>query len=75
MLQDNMGAGLILIECGLVQGGKPACRGGEVDRRPPQPPNVQVSNRSCTSGSSCTHSESMVWHSSARRQSDRSRQL
>jgi len=61
--QDNMRAGLILIECGVVQGGKPSGRGDEVDGDTPQPPNILVSNRSCSSGSSCTHSESMVWHS------------
>ncbi|MGA7461453.1 MAG: sialidase family protein [Candidatus Korobacteraceae bacterium] len=62
--QDNMRAGLTLIQCGLVQGGSgERGRGGEEEA--PQPPNVQVSNRSCTSGSSCTHSESMVWASSA----------
>lgn len=63
LMQDNMGAGLTLIECGVVQGGNgERGRGGEEDL-PPQPPNVQVSNRTCTSGAACTHSESMVMHS------------
>jgi hypothetical protein len=56
--QDNMRAGLVMIECGLAQGGKAA--GADA---PPIPPNVRVSNRTCTSASSCTKSESMVWAS------------
>ncbi len=63
MMQDNMGAGLVLIECGLVQGGKPAADGDQVTGDSPQPPNILVSNRSCTSANSCTKSESSVWHS------------
>lgn len=59
MKQDNMGAGRVLIECGIVQGGQPTLPGFA----PPAPPNIQVSNRSCTSSSSCTKSESMVWGS------------
>lgn len=63
LMQDNLGAGLTLIECGVVQGGGgDRGHGGEEDL-PPQPPNVQVSNRTCTSGAACTHSESMVMHS------------
>ncbi len=60
LMQDNMRAGLTLIQCGVVQGGKaePTRDFGE---EVPQPPNVLVSNRTCTSQSSCTHSESMVW--------------
>ncbi len=62
LMQDNLGAGLTLIQCGVVSGGKPnADREGEEEA--PQPPNVLVSNRTCSSNSSCTHSESMVWHS------------
>ena len=57
--QDNMRAGQALIECGIVQGGREA----EPDSVPPAPPNVQVSNRACTDGQSCTHSENMVWQS------------
>lgn len=59
--QDNMRAGLTLIECGIVQGGRPSGSGDEVSGDAPAPPNVLVSNRSCTSGSSCTKSESMVF--------------
>src|SRR5271165_6708537 len=55
--QENMRAGAALIECGIVQGGS-----GEAgsDNEAPQPPNVLVSNRSCSSASSCTKSEDMV---------------
>jgi hypothetical protein len=56
--QDNMRAGLTLIECGIVQGGRSE---GASDINFPAPPNVLVSNRSCNSASSCTKSESMVW--------------
>lgn len=56
--QDNMRAGLTLIECGIVQGGQPA---GGSDLRFPAPPNVLVSNRSCSGPGACTKSESMVW--------------
>ena len=58
--QDNLRAGRALIECGLVQGGKPVTR----DSQPAAPPNVRVSNRSCTNAQNCTKSESMVWASS-----------
>jgi hypothetical protein len=58
MSQENFRAGKALIECGLVQGGREDNAG---DNEAPQPPNVLVSNRSCTSGTSCTKSESMVW--------------
>src|SRR5581483_6445000 len=56
-MQDNLGAGLALIQCGLAQGGRPT----KSANLPLIPPNVQVSNRTCTSGSSCTKSENMVW--------------
>ncbi len=56
--QDNMRAGLTLIECGIVQGGSDE---GGSDINFPQPPNILVSNRSCSSSSSCTKSENMVW--------------
>ena len=55
--QDNMGAGLALIECGIVQGGRPTAGGIKL----PAPPNVLVSNRACGSASSCTKSKSMVF--------------
>jgi hypothetical protein len=60
--QDNQRAGLTLMECGVIPRAKGAGAGAEEDA-PQLPPNVLVSNRSCSSGSSCTHSESMVWHS------------
>jgi hypothetical protein len=56
--QDNMRAGLAMIECGLAPAGHPEEPGS---RRPPAPPNILVSNRACSSSSSCTKSESMVW--------------
>ena len=61
--QDNMRAGLTLIECGVVQGGRPTGLGDAVSGDSPAPPNILVSNRTCTSGSSCTKSESMVFAS------------
>jgi len=60
--QDNQRAGLTLIQCGVVQGGQPENKGGEEDD-PVVPPNVLISNRTCTSNGSCTRSESMVFHS------------
>src|SRR6516225_5969571 len=59
MKQENLGAGKVLIECGLSQGGQPV-KGGTAAASL-APPNVQVSNRSCTSASSCTKSENMVY--------------
>ena len=64
--QDNMRAGAALIECGVIQGGTPAGAGDEVAGDEPQPPNILVSNRNCTSASSCTKSESMVWPAQSR---------
>lgn len=58
--QDNMRAGRVLIDCGLVQGGRPAAR----QDAPPAPPNIRVSNRTCSNAQNCTKSESMVWASS-----------
>jgi len=63
LMQDNMGAGLTLMECGVIPRPKGAGTGDQVEGDAPQPPNVLVSNRTCTSGSTCTHSESMVAHS------------
>ena len=59
--QDNMRAGLILMECGIVRGGEPA--EGKVAKylAAPVAPNVRVSNRSCSSQFTCTKSENMVW--------------
>src|SRR6266550_6500521 len=48
--QDNLRAGRALIECGLVQGGRPATR----DSQPAAPPNIRVSNRSCSNAQNCT---------------------
>ena len=58
--EDNLGAGRILIECGIVRGGEPTAG---VAGKLPAPPNIRVSNRACSSASSCTKSESMVWAS------------
>lgn len=55
--QDNLGAGRVLIECGVAQGG----HAEKTASLPLAPPNVQVSNRSCSSASSCTKSENMVF--------------
>ena len=57
--QDNLRAGRALVECGIVQGGRPV----PPSDAPPVPPNVRVSNRTCTNSSNCTKSESMVWAS------------
>jgi hypothetical protein len=64
MMQDNMRAGRILIECGIVQGGQPTVAG--VARKATAPPNIRVSNGSdCNSGSDVCGSESMVAASTA----------
>jgi len=63
MQQDNMRAGLALMECGVIPRPDAAGSGDEVIGDEPQPPNILVSKRSCSSGSSCTKSESMVFHS------------
>lgn len=65
MMWDNMGAGLTLMECGVIPRPNGAAKGDQVEGDAPQPPNVLISNRSCSSGSSCTRSESMVAHSTA----------
>jgi hypothetical protein len=62
MEQENLRAGLILIECGVVQGGRPSAA-HQADNDAPQPPNILVSNRSCSGPTTCTKSTSMVWHS------------
>ena len=59
MKQDNMRAGKALVECGIVPGGRPS----EPGSMAPAVPNIQVSNRACTDGLNCTHSENMVWES------------
>ena len=55
--QENLRAGRALIECGVVQGGRPVA----ADEALAAPPNVLVSNRACTNASNCTKSENMVW--------------
>ena len=67
--QENLRAGIVMIECGLAPAGSPASAGEQPGSGPSLIPfvltNVQVSNRSCSSSSSCTKSESMVWASTA----------
>jgi hypothetical protein len=64
MMQDNMGAGRILIECGIVQGGHPTA--GITHHSPSAPPNIRVSNGAdCSSSSDVCGSESMVAASTA----------
>src|SRR5271165_5318309 len=60
--QDNMRAGLALMECGVIPRPDAAGLGDEVVGDQAAPPNIIVSNRSCSSGSSCTKSESNVGH-------------
>jgi len=64
LVQDNMRAGLALMECGVIprhELGGTSNEGAGEDIT--VPPNVLVSSKSCTSNSSCTRSESMAWHS------------
>jgi hypothetical protein len=61
--QQNLRSGLTLIQCGVEKGGRPSNSAGEPDVNAPQPPNVLVSNRTCSDPSTCTKSTSMVWHS------------
>jgi hypothetical protein len=64
MMQDNMRAGRILIECGIMQGGQPAA--GSATHKPAAPPNIRVSNASgCNSSGDLCGSESMVAASTA----------
>ncbi len=53
LMQDNLGAGRLLIECGVVQGGRPSLGSG-VDPDMAQPPNVLVSNRTCSGSNNLT---------------------
>lgn len=62
--QDNMRAGKALVECGILRGGSGGNSGGELEALP-APPNVLVSNRSCTNAQNCTKSENMVWSNGA----------
>lgn len=63
LLQENMRAGLTLMECGLAPRPVAARSGNQVSGDDPQPPNMLVSNRSCNSPNTCTKSTSVVWHS------------
>ncbi len=64
MTQDNMRAGRILLECGIIQGGQRSA--GGVDHTPKAPPNVRVSNGSdCNASTDVCGSESMVAASTA----------
>jgi hypothetical protein len=64
MMQDNMRAGRILIECGIMQGGQPTAGSGV--HKPAAPPNIRVSNNSgCNSSGDLCGSESMVAASTA----------
>jgi hypothetical protein len=62
--QENMRVGVALMECGVIPRPTGANTGDEVSGDTPSPPNVLVSNRTCTSGSTCTKSESMIWRTS-----------
>lgn len=66
--QVNLRAGAALVECGIMQGGRPT---GGSDNEAPAPPNILVSNRSCSSPSTCTQSEN---HGLGKR-ADRRREL
>src|SRR6201995_4688924 len=61
--QENMRAGLALMECGIIPRPDAGVEGDSEPIDAPLAPNVLVSNRSCSSGSSCTRSESMVYKS------------
>ncbi len=65
MSQENMRAGRILIECGIMQGGGTTAENGVV-HKPAAPPNIRVSNSSgCNSSGDLCGSESMVAASTA----------
>src|SRR5258708_35497235 len=67
--QENLRAGIVMIECGLAPAGSTLGAGEQPASGESLMPfvltNVQVSNRSCSSSSSCTKSERMVWASTA----------
>ena len=64
MMQDNMRAGQILIECGIAPGRQ--LLANRDDRKPAGPPNVLVSNGSdCNASDDVCGSESMVAASTA----------
>ena len=59
MKEDNLGAGRILIECGIVQGGTPSA--SVAVKSATTPPNIRVSNGSdCNGSADVCGSESMV---------------
>ena len=60
--QENLRAGMTLVECGVVPGGK-VRRVSTGEEDVPQPPNILVSDRSCSSPEHCSKSESVIWHS------------
>ena len=62
LVQENLRAVKALVECGVVKGGR-SSSAREAEDDFPVPPNVLVSNRTCTSQSTCTKSENMVWSS------------
>ena len=61
--QENMRAGLALMECGIIPRPDTGVEGDAETEPATLAPNVLVSNRTCTSGSTCTKSESMVYKS------------
>jgi len=60
LMQDNMRAGLTLMECGVIP--RPNRSATNAEDEASLPPNVLISNRNC--GTNCTKSEDMIWHSS-----------
>jgi hypothetical protein len=61
--QENMRVGKAMIECGLAHWPEHPEFSSEESEESPSSPNILVSNRTCSSGSSCTRSESFVWRS------------
>ena len=61
--QENMRAGLALMECGIIPRPDTGVEGDAETEPATLAPNVLVSNRTCTSGSTCTKSGSMVYKS------------
>ena len=61
--QENMRAGLALMECGIIPRPDVDVVGDAEFDGLTLAPNVLVSNRTCSSGSSCTKSENMVYKS------------
>ena len=65
MMQDNMRAGLILIQCGIVQGGQPCSGQLGATSRPLLPTSVSATRRIVNSSANVCGSESMVAASTA----------